>query len=304
MNAPRYRDPQALRQALADRLRPLAKDSGVELAALQRQFAYDRLLCRVFRTDPQRWVLKGATAMLARMQGQARHTLDIDLYSRAGDLDEAEQALRRAAAIDLDDFFHFTLRPARPIAQGAGALRIPITAHLGTIDFARFHVDLVAKLAMTGTPDEVSPLVPIDLPGLPSTTYRAYPLVDHIADKVCGLLELHPRSGGRTESSTRYRDLADLVTLAHTAVVEATALRVALDSEARRRELSLPDRLEVPSGSDWPAGYARVARDAPGLRERGLEEALRSARRFIDPVLVGPAELRWNPTAMVWESQG
>jgi hypothetical protein len=44
MNASPYRDPRAMRNAIADRLRPLARDRGVELSSLQRQFAYDRLL--------------------------------------------------------------------------------------------------------------------------------------------------------------------------------------------------------------------------------------------------------------------
>jgi predicted nucleotidyltransferase component of viral defense system len=70
---------------VTDRLRPLARDRGVELTDLLRQFAYDRLLCRVFISDPERWVLKGATAMLARLEGVARHTRDVDLLSRTGD---------------------------------------------------------------------------------------------------------------------------------------------------------------------------------------------------------------------------
>lgn len=59
MSTSRYDNPQALRQALADRLRPLAEEGGMELSALLRHFAYDRLLCRVFSTDPEGWVLKG-----------------------------------------------------------------------------------------------------------------------------------------------------------------------------------------------------------------------------------------------------
>jgi hypothetical protein len=166
LNPRPYSDPQALRQALADRLRPLAEESGIELSALQRQFAYDRLLCRVFKADSERWVLKGATAMLARLEGRARHTLDIDLYNSVGSLSDAERALRDAAAFDLGDYFHFTLNPARRLEQGVGALRIPVVALLGVTDFARFHVDLVVELSMTGKPDDVPPLVPIELPGV------------------------------------------------------------------------------------------------------------------------------------------
>jgi predicted nucleotidyltransferase component of viral defense system len=113
MSANPYRDPRAMRNAIADRLRPLARERGVELSSLQRQFAYDRLLSRVFRADPARWVLKGATAMLARLGADARHTRDIDLLTRVGDLDEAERALRSAVAVDLGDYFTFTLNPGQ-----------------------------------------------------------------------------------------------------------------------------------------------------------------------------------------------
>src|SRR5579859_4092125 len=121
MTASGYDSPQALRQALTDRLRALSGDRpGSRLADLHRQFAYDRLLCRVF-TSPEadRWVLKGAMALLARLAGRGRYTLDIDLYDdRGADLHEAEESLREAAAIDLRDHFRFTLKPGRPVAQG------------------------------------------------------------------------------------------------------------------------------------------------------------------------------------------
>lgn len=184
--------------------------------------------------------------------------------------------------------------------QGGAALRIPVVAFLGATDFARFHVDLVAELSMTGVPDQVPPLVPIDLPGLAYATYRAYPIADHIADKVCALLERHTRADGRIEGSTRYRDLADLVSFARNMSVDAQELSVALDSEARRRRLTLPRRLEIPSDPGWTPGYARIVRDAPGLEERDLKAAERSAGHFVDPVLAGTAVGRWNPTAMTW----
>jgi hypothetical protein len=68
MSATRYGNPRDLRQAVTDRLRRFSREErpGTQLADLQRQFAYDRLLCRVFIADLERWVLKGATAMLAR----------------------------------------------------------------------------------------------------------------------------------------------------------------------------------------------------------------------------------------------
>ncbi len=301
MSANPYRDPRAMRNAIADRLRPLARERGVELSSLQRQFAYDRLLSRIFHADPTRWVLKGATAMLARLGADARHTRDIDLLTRVGDLDEAERALRSASSIDLGDYFTFTLNPGRRITQGAGAVRVDVVASLGLDQFASFHVDLVADLAMTGTPDVVSPLVPLELPGLVTTSYSVYPLVDHVADKVCALFETHERASGLMQPSTRFRDLADLAIFANTISVEATELGMALASEAKRRGLTLPDRLTAPTGADWASGYTRVARDAPQLKERDLASAVETVGCFIDPALAGTARGQWDPTTLRWQ---
>lgn len=301
MSEHRYANPGALRQAIADHLRHLARSRpGTQLADLQRQFAYDRLLTRVFGVEPDVWVLKGATALLARLAGAARHTLDIDLYRNEAPLDAAEAALRAAASADLGDYFRFTLEPGRRIAEGRATLRVPVTVYLGATEFARFHVDLVSGVLMTSEPDEVLPLVPIDLPGIVSVHYRAYPVVDHIADKVCALVETHPRTGRPAQPSTRYRDLADLAVIARTQSVGAAAVRTALTSESSRRGIELPTAFSAPDAPGWRTGYARVARDVPGLAERDLEAALATVKRFLDPVLGETAPGRWRPDRQHW----
>ena len=171
---------------------------------------------------------------------------------------------------------------------------------IGASEFASFRVDLVAGLTMTGVPEQVPPIVPIELPGLLRTPYRAYPVIDHIADKVCALLEVHQRSGGSAIASTRYRDLLDLVVFAHTATIEAQSLATALHREASRRRLALPDRLTRPGESQWRAGYLRVAREAPRLEERDLEAALATAGRLIDPVLMEETAGQWDPGVLAW----
>lgn len=286
MTEPRYATPQALRRAVTDRLRELAAQRpGSSLSDLLRQFAYDRLLARVFGADPERWILKGAAAMLARLPAAARHSKDIDLYSRHGDLSDAEAALRHAAAIDLRDHFRFTLGPARPLTQGAKAMRVPVTAYLGP----------------TGKIEDVPPLIELDI-GLPQPRYRAYPIPDHVADKVCALLETHPRQSGEPVGSTRYRDLVDLATFAHSSEIDGDALTEALRSESERRGLTLPDHLPDPSGADWRAGYARSVRDAPALPDRDLDTALRTVRSMLDPLLSGERVGQWDPATLSWLS--
>lgn len=73
-----YGSPGAFRRALTDWLRAMAKTSRWTLPQLQRQFAYDRLLERLYLVDDG-WIVKGATALLARDLGM-RATVDIDLY--------------------------------------------------------------------------------------------------------------------------------------------------------------------------------------------------------------------------------
>jgi Nucleotidyl transferase AbiEii toxin, Type IV TA system len=176
---------------------------------------------------------------------------------------------------------------------------VPIVAFLGPAEFAGFHADLVTSLSMTGEPEQVPPLIEIDI-GLPQPTYRAYPVADHIADKLCAMLETHPRQTGEVVASTRYRDLVDLATFARSVEIDGDALAVALRSESARRRLGLPDHLPDPSGPDWRAGYARSARDAPSLPDRDLDAALKTVRALLDPVLAGERSRRWNPTTLNW----
>ena len=90
----RYKTPASARAAVTDKLRAQAKDSPWMLADLQRQYAYDQLVERLYRLD-DRWVVKGATALLAR-RVSVRHTIDIDLY-RPGAIADVERQVRDAA---------------------------------------------------------------------------------------------------------------------------------------------------------------------------------------------------------------
>ena len=87
----RYATPAAFRRALTDRLRVAAGDGRWTLQQLQRQVAYDRLLERLYLIDDG-WIVKGATALLARNIG-VRGSLDVDLY-REATREVAEEELR------------------------------------------------------------------------------------------------------------------------------------------------------------------------------------------------------------------
>lgn len=305
MTEPAFREPRDLRRSVTDRLAALVRsDARLNLNDLLRQFAYDRLLSRIFSgPDADRWVLKGATALLVRLGPDARHTLDVDLYRRSVGADEAEESLRAAADRDLGDLFHFEIAPGRPVGPG-DTRRLRVVAYLGATQFASFGIDLVTDLNMTGAAEEMGPLLSGVVPGLPSSRYRVYPVPDHIADKVCALHEMHERTVGPAQPSTRYRDLVDLATIARTTTVDAVAVEIAVRSEASRRHLTLPDQLTVPSTPDWPAGFAREMRNAPAAVDRTLDAALATSRRFMDPILQGSATGVWDPGAQSWKVDG
>ena len=291
-----YGTPAAFRRALTDKLRSIAAPSGLwPLADLQRQFAYDRLLSRLYVLD-RSWVVKGATALLAR--GIAvRHTVDVDLY-RATAAQQAERDLRAAAALDLGDWFNFELGRVAPIADAPAGFRIPVIAYVGTVAWARFHVDLVAEgIRMTGTPDDVPAMAAVHLRGVEQPGYQAYPLVDHLADKTCAILQQY---GPERRPSTRFKDLVDLVGMTPHTRVQARRLRTALDSEADRRGLALPAQFDVPDRLLWERGYAAEARRAVGLEARTLDNALATVRPFLDPILDGTASGAWDPAQGRW----
>jgi hypothetical protein len=294
-----YSSPGAFRRALTDRLNTLAETSRWTLQQLQRQMDYDRLLERLYLVDDG-WIVKGATALLARDLG-VRATIDVDVYREAA-REVAEADLREAANRDLGDWFQFEIGAAHPVSDGASGVRLTVTAFLGATEWARFHVDLVgADLRMTGEPESVPPLARVVMPDVEQHGYRAYPLVDHVADKVAAIVERH---GQGELPSTRFKDLVDLVAIITGASVEAELQRAALNSEAARRGITLPDRFGVPDRSMWETGYGAEARRSLLPVARTLDDALTLVGAFIDPLLDGTATGQWDPQDLLWRVSG
>ncbi len=289
----RYATPAAFRRVLTDRLKAAAKEGRWTLQQLQRQVGYDRLLARLYLIDDG-WIVKGATALLARDIG-VRGSLDVDLYREVA-REIADEEVRRAAATDLGDWFRFEIGGGIDI--GNHSVRLPVNATIGATTWVEFHVDLVGSdLRMTGQPEDVPPLARGVIPEVEQRGYRAYPLVDHVADKIAATYERH---GEERRPSTRYRDLVDLVAIVTGASVEAAAQCVALRSEFERRGLVLPTSFDVPDRALWEPGYAAEARRSLLDTAQTLDEALAVVRPLIDPLLNGSACGSWEPESRRW----
>ncbi len=259
--------------------------------------AYDRVLERLYLVD-EGWIVKGATALLARDIG-VRGTIDIDVY-RATATEIAERELREAASRDIGDWFRFEVGAPQVVRDAASGVRLPVTAYIGATQWASFHVDLVGSdITMTGVPEAVPPLARVAMPDVEQHGYRAYPLVDHIADKVAATLD---RYGASEAPSTRYKDLVDLVAIVTEAPVDADAQNTALASEAERRGVKLPRGFDVPDRDLWERGYAAEAGRSLLPVARTLDDALAVVRPFLDPLLEGSAAGQWDPHGGRWVS--
>jgi len=208
-------------------------------------------------------VLKGAGALLARLP-TARHSKDIDMFFNAtdADVDDAVDALKAALRIDLGDHFAFDITRVAPLQEEAKGARVHVNTRLGPSSFTTFHIDVVVGTVMTGTPDVVAPLTPLDIEGLIRPRYRVFPVADHLADKLCATIRTHAQHG-RTASSSRIKDLVNIAIIATTLTIGSEALRIAVVTNMALRGLDLPERFAVPDPVGWAARYPRVAAESP-----------------------------------------
>ncbi|MFE2718901.1 nucleotidyl transferase AbiEii/AbiGii toxin family protein [Streptomyces mirabilis] len=301
-----YATPRALDAALKDYARRHAKTAR-DVGALRRSFFFQRLAARVFVADPSGWMIKGGQALLLRYSTDARLSKDIDIQraDSSASIDEAVQALREAAALDLKD--HLTFVPTRlePHGDESGGARQSFDVQLGVRKSESIRVDLVVGRSPTAVPEvaRLKPAVPMPWP-VDWPEVRLYPVVDHTADKICAMYEWRG-----TVASSRFRDLADLLLISQRETVDAAQAQHALRTEAARRMaggalLRLPRAFEMPHES-WRAGYPRAAADVTGLDGCDTwDGAVAAADAFLTPLLGDDFTGRWDPAARRWQDAG
>lgn len=296
-----YADGNALWMAARDRASKDAAAHGLGTDDVLRQFVMDRLVARVFKLPGDEWVLKGGGAVLARVH-DARATKDVDLMNEIADLNAAFGKLEQAAALDLGDHFHFFVSRGGEIGGPAVAgTGVAVVATCGDEEEAariRFSLDLVAGSVMTAEPDVVT--LHQLVPSVPAPTVRIYPLVDHIADKVCATYTRHDEQG--KSQSTRVRDLADLVIFARTQRIDGSGLITAIEAGWAHNGFEGSPFFDPPQA--WGTTYPPLAQKAPGCGDViTFDAAVERTSALLDPVFDGSAAGRvWSPEAGAWTS--
>lgn len=300
----KYASPSAFRTALTQAAKKISRQTGMSMPELMKVFYFSRLAARVFTAEPDGWLIKGGQALLIRYEGAARLSRDIDLQCASPDRTAEEAAARviEAATRNLDDFLRFV--PGKFTGhseEGRGGSQY-FTVYLGNTKVDSVKVDLVVGRDLVGTPETrslksaVGLEWPVDWPQV-----LLYPVVDHVADKICAMYERHGDHG-----SNRYRDLADLLLISRQEHIPGEATHQALHREADRRRrlgtrITLPDAFQAPS-TDWHDGYPAQAALVLGLKGCAtFPEAARAAALFLNPLLDGSVQGTWSPSLSAWQ---
>ena len=297
-----YSSPAAFYSAVTSRAKKEATERRVPTQRLIREFDFSRLLARVFTADrADQWVLKGGQAMLVRVS-DPRTTKDIDLLHRRdpSNLDAAVDDLRAALATTVDDFYGFEIVKVEEIhannAQtGVQCRRVTVSVRCGAKPLSSIQIDVVADSCMTDVP-VTSNYPAVGVPSVRAPRVALYPVVDHIADKVCATHAVYAH--GR--HSSRDRDMVDLALFAVSHSVPGDRLRNAIVTEWNHRELDGRPRFDPPP--TWRDRYSKLARPIPALVDHTSFDAARALLAdFLDPVFANRTDgCTWSPTLKAW----
>jgi len=253
----KYATGLALRTALEERLKRIAREDGVDLQRLRRQVAFDRFLARLFSSQDADWILKGGYAMELRFQ-TARATRDLDFTARTARSlvgDGLLKQLQDAGAIDAGDFFRYRIGEAMMDLDGApyGGARYPVEAILGGRTFVKFHLDVGVGDVVLDPPEQARMRDWLGFAGIAAPEVPMIQREQQFAEK------LHAYTLPRTTPNSRVRDLVDMVLLIQSGTLEPGRVVQALDATFVRRAMhSVPEML-TPPPEEWNSPFARLA---------------------------------------------
>jgi len=272
----------------------MAQQQGVSLTRVRRELVFERFLARLVAVAPHRWVLKGGLALDFRLGAAARTTRDMDL-GRTDDETGAMRDFLAAQRADANDHFEFEVERTERLdnlAEGQ-ATRFRVVASLAGRQFETVIIDV-------GFGDPVVPFDTVQTPGLlqfagiEPVKVPTISIAQHVAEKTHAYTRAYV--GG---SSSRVKDLVDVVLFALHRRVDAAQLRQALDATFTARDTHpLPAAIPAPPRG-WDGPYRRLAEEVSITAS--LVDAHAIAAALLDPILAGDvSEGSWEPAARRW----
>jgi len=279
-------------------LRKLARENHRPVDELLQLYVLEAFLARLASSRfAEQLVLKGGVLLAAF--DERRPTRDIDLQAQAfeNDTETIRAAMRKIAAITLDDGVTFDVESAtaEPIRDEAiySGVRVTMGARLATAR-PHFHVD-------TNIGDPISPAPKnVRLPRLlgGEIVVRGYPLAMVHAEKVVTAI-------ARGTVNTRWRDFADIYMLTRHHATDGSELVGAIRRVAAHRQVRLLPLAQAlddygPIGQQRWTAWRRRQRLEERLPEQ-FGDVVAAVIDFADPTILGSAESHsWDPAARAW----
>ena len=272
MRGNRYKIAAALRQAITDRLKKIAKTEGIRVNRLFRHLAFDRFLARLFHTEKHCWVLKGGYAMELRMR-HSRETKDIDL-AMLEMTSNMHAILTEAAALDLGDFFEFEVVRMRKIfSPPQGGNRFHINALLDKRSLAKFHLDvgvgdaIIEPFAMLSSRNWLD-FADITCPQFPSISNE-----QQFAEKIHAYAFPY-----KNRTSSRVRDIVDMVLLIKNGKLNKDRLKQAIELTFNCYGVRKPPLYLNEPPLTWKASFLELATECE--LEISLDKAYSIVAKF------------------------
>lgn len=255
-----YDTPEALRAALEARIRNESGETDVSPDRLRRRVIFQRIVVRLQRAEPGRWVVKGGMALEVRLRDAARLTKDIDLGLRdeAGSADDLRERLLDTLSRDDDrDGFEFAVgRPSQMAEDGGGYVtwRVPVDVRVAGRQFGSIRVDVSPRSHELDATDIVPLPNSLAFAGVETVQVEIVDVHRHAAEKLHAML----KDFGDRENS-RVRDLVDLMLLWESGLLSVSRLSVVVTAVWSERDSTAPPAIfpDLPAG--WPERYERLA---------------------------------------------
>ncbi len=287
-------DALRFRESIDRRLRNRARALQINVTAVRRQAALERLLARLLQVAPDRWALKGGMALDTRLQ-RARASLDLDADHALG-AESARADILQAIALDVGDHFALSFVGSSRLQEGGIqlAIRYRLDAYLAGRLFEHLQVDVtlhppeVWETEFRMREGLIPELGPLNVPLIP--------LERQVAEKLHAYSRTY--AGGPT---TRVKDLVDCVLIRSFDSADAQRLRAEVARTfAARNTHAVPSRLPPPPPA-LQASFRALAAEV-GI-DPDLQAGYRLAAAWLDPVLSGEAQGRWDPGVGVWSEK-
>jgi predicted nucleotidyltransferase component of viral defense system len=262
----RYNTPAAFRQALEERLRQRARETGEPLVRMRKRIVFERCMARLQGKPDNPWVVKGGFALELRLGMQARMTKDLDLGVDLGyfggqihTATDVALKLRQDLGKSMEDGLTFQV-PSRgehalPI-PGVQAYRFTVEARLDGRQFETMTVDVGIGDPLIPPFDELNGSDLLSFADIPVVTIRATSRAQHFAEKVHALTRPFD-----DRVNTRVKDLADIMLLMNLGLSDPSAVMAAVTEvfDARKSH-DIPQTIQN-TPSTWGNSFAAMAKE-------------------------------------------